>query len=543
MVSEIEKGMEGSLSDEDKSDLENDYLAKSLRGKAKGGVDDEGEGNESSAEHAAEGSDSGSETDTPPQHESLAKSSRGQKKAKKVKVAPRDETAEQRNARTIFIGNLNVEVAQKKPLRKQLQRHILSLIPTSGQIPKVESIRFRSVPFAIPTSDMPDDGDIGGSTSKLESKKKQSRQHDVERTSSWRDQNGEGDNAKKFLTPAQKKKVAFIKQDFHDSADSVHAYIVFAHADTRVDENPKSAPIRNPNLPPPPEVMDPYEAARLAKEACDGTTFMDRVIRVDVAARNTAAASVNSEGHIMQSDVDPKRCVFVGNLDFESREEDVRAFFEGVVAAEKGPCPARSKDIGDQASDMDASKPNTWVKRVRIIRDKETQLGKGFAYVQFTDRECVDEVLALDSSKLKFAKRKLRVERCKTLPGVSTKVSSSVKQPKSSEKPRQNMPGPVPKGDPGLGEKLAHLSKEARKQAKATDSTRVARRLAKKKARMALAVPGKGSDSELKIQSKDRNRERKTAADKKGNRKHGVGSATKGRVRSEKSIAKRNLKK
>ena len=105
------------------------------------------------------------------------------------------------------------------------------------------------------------------------------------------------------------------------------------------------------------------------------------------------------------------------------------------------------------------------------------------------------------------------------------------------------MPGPVPKGDPGLGEKLAHLSKEARKQAKATDSTRVARRLAKKKARMALAVPGKGSDSELKIQSKDRNRERKTAADKKGNRKHGVGSATKGRVRSEKSIAKRNLKK
>jgi nucleolar protein 12 len=126
---------------------------------------------------------------------------------------------------------------------------------------------------------------------------------------------------------------------------------------------------------------------------------------------------------------------------------------------------------------------------------------------------------------------------------VSTKVPSSVKQPKPSEKPHQNMPGAVPQGDPSLGEKLAHLSKEARKEVKATDSARVARRLAKKKARMALAVSGKGSDSELKIQSKDRNRERKTAVNKKGNRKHGVGSATKGRVRSEKSIAKRNLKK
>ena len=29
-------------------------------------------------------------------------------------------------------------------------------------------------------------------------------------------------------------------------------------------------------------------------------------------------------------------------------------------------------------------KSRTWVKRVRIIRDKDTQMGKGFGYVQFT---------------------------------------------------------------------------------------------------------------------------------------------------------------
>ncbi|KAG6822879.1 hypothetical protein H0H93_004667, partial [Arthromyces matolae] len=71
-------------------------------------------------------------------------------------------------------------------------------------------------------------------------------------------------------------------------------------------------------------------------------------------------------------------------------------------------------------------KTSGWVTRVRIVRDKDTQLGKGFGYVQFRvrkrptlialimdttdsdDHESVDEVLAMEPTKLKFAKRKLR---------------------------------------------------------------------------------------------------------------------------------------
>ena len=83
---------------------------------------------------------------------------------------------------------------------------------------------------------------------------------------------------------------------------------------------------------------------------------------------------------------DPKATLFVGNLEFTSKEEDLRAFFESVVVAERGKPGEKGGDESDSESDEEddgKDKPRTWVKRVRIIRDKDTQLGKGFAYVQF----------------------------------------------------------------------------------------------------------------------------------------------------------------
>lgn len=111
-------------------------------------------------------------------------------------------------------------------------------------------------------------------------------------------------------------------------------------------------------------------------EQCDGSTFMDRMIRVDVVNKKggeTGKQTTQARGTI---DGDPKLCVFVGNLDFASKEEDLRIFFEGLVSAERGP-------PGEEDSQEDTKKPKTWVTRVRIVRDKETQLGKGFAYIQF----------------------------------------------------------------------------------------------------------------------------------------------------------------
>ena len=173
------------------------------------------------------------------------------------------------------------------------------------------------------------------------------------------------DQGKKYLTPQEKKRVAFIKQDFHEQGDSVNAYVVFAHPP------PKEA-VKHPETE---DIMDPYEAAKIAAEKCDGTTFEGKTIRVD-RVRKRGAGDASGEGL-----GDPKLSVFVGNLDFASKEEDLRAFFETLVTNERGARPQ-----APDSADGDETRPSGWVTRVRVVKDKDTQLGKGFAYVQFAVR-------------------------------------------------------------------------------------------------------------------------------------------------------------
>ncbi|KAH9080270.1 hypothetical protein EDB83DRAFT_2670587 [Lactarius deliciosus] len=398
--------------------------------------------------------------------------------------SPPNETKEQRDARTIFIGNVPVDVAKSKSAQKQFRRHILSHVPGS----MIESMRFRSVAFQKPTSAAP-----------------APRTHSLERTAEWRASKGDDVPAPPpRLTSHDKKKIAFIRHELHEEADTVAAYVLFAYGGE----------------------LAPDEAARTAIVVLDNSPFMGHTLRADTLGDGVG---------------DPKCTVFVGSLDFASHEEDLRTFFEGVVSAERGP-PSAAADSGSDDEASAEAKPKTWVTRVRIVRDKDTLLGKGIAYVQFADRECVDEILALEPGKLKFAKRKLRVERCKTLPGVlgrpssgvTTATTTSTTLPSRGTHPQSSRPTPtaVPKGNPNLGKQLAHLSKAERKAAKAVDPERVARRLAKKKARNALQVPEQG---------KDRVRVRKNTTEHKG-----VGAPArrkKSRVRSERSVEKRNTKK
>ena len=226
-------------------------------------------------------------------------------------------------------------------------------------------MRFRSVAFQSPTAQPLAEGDAPNP----EMQEKEGREHDRTRAAAWRQSQEEKEgkekkDEKKFLTPNQKKKIAFINQEFHPVADTIHAYAVFAHPSPIIPSS-EHAPQK--------DMMNPYEAAEMTARQCDGSMFMGRLLRVDVVGKSAAA----------DLGTDPKSTIFVGNLDFASREEDLRIFFEGAITKERGPPPELRSGQGEQAMAM---KAQTWVTRVRIVRDRETQLGKGFAYVQFAVR-------------------------------------------------------------------------------------------------------------------------------------------------------------
>lgn len=228
-----------------------------------------------------------------------------------------------------------------KSSTKSLLRHITTLVPGS----KVDSIRFRSIAFDAPTEKKP----LQADSEKNEKKPSTSReQRDADRVTRWQaDQQAEESPAKVYLNPQEKRRIAFIKKEFHPEAASINAYVVFAYPDPQRPANVVA-------------IMDPFKAVEKAVELCDGTVFLERTLRVDRTIEKTKASV--SKG-------DPKLTLFVGNLEFSAKEEDLRVFFDTLLAKEV----ESSNDQNDQR----------WVKHVRVIRDPATQLGKGFAYVEF----------------------------------------------------------------------------------------------------------------------------------------------------------------
>ncbi|KAG8951899.1 hypothetical protein FRC04_005591 [Tulasnella sp. 424] len=397
---------------------------------------------------------------------STASSSKKKKQNHKGKYVPPGEKPEEVDARTVFVGNLPASMVKNNSAMKLLIRHLTSSLSATAKA-RVESTRFRSVAFSHTTRSSKD------------------ASNDI---SEDEESDEEGINKQDTMTSSQKKRLAFLKGEMNEKAEVVNCYVVFGHHRSNfIDEGvSKTASEEKP--------MIPSEVAELVVRAANGTEFMDRVIRVDrVGAAKSATSGTARE--------EMKRTAFVGSLDFEAHEDDVRAFFEELLRAERGePVPEvpREEETEDGGKDGDEdgeavpdSKRKSWVHSVRIVRDPDSQLGKGIAYVQFKDVQCVDELLALPSAKLSFRKRTLRLQRCKTLPRTASSKSSSTpsvpptKSP-SSRSPNKSSNSRLPKGDPGLGARLADLSKEERKEAKALDTDRVARRLAKKKLRADL---------------------------------------------------------
>lgn len=119
-------------------------------------------------------------------------------------------------------------------------------------------------------------------------------------------------------------------------------------------------------------------------------------------------ASVFHDHHLRVDSVthpaphDRKRSVFVGNLDFEEIEESLWRHFSSC---------------GD-------------IEYVRIVRDSKTNVGKGFAYVQFQDFQSVSKALLMNEKKMGEGKktRKLRVTRCKNMKKVQNSNAIATKR-------------------------------------------------------------------------------------------------------------------
>ncbi|KAH7372348.1 hypothetical protein BKA66DRAFT_423068 [Pyrenochaeta sp. MPI-SDFR-AT-0127] len=184
------------------------------------------------------------------------------------------------------------------------------------------------------------------------------------------------------------KRAAFAKKEIMDSTTkSTNAYAVYT---TKV-------------------------AAREAVKRLNGTVLLKRHLHVDSVAH--------------PAKIDHRRCVFVGNLPFVDDESQT-------------PNEDGSAKKAKLASDVEEG---LWVhfakvgkvESVRVVRDAQTRVGKGFAYVQFEDENGVEAALHHNEKKFPpMLPRKLRVTRCKA-------------EKKKTDKPRGPLPSKPPRASNG----------------------------------------------------------------------------------------------
>lgn len=162
-------------------------------------------------------------------------------------------------------------------------------------------------------------------------------------------------------------------------------------------------------------VFKSSQAAKTAAKRLNGTVLLDRHVH---ASYLRAPAPI-----------DHKRCVFIGNLNFVDQEKP-------RDDGEDDPKARRPK--AKEPADAEEGLWRTFskvgkVESVRVVRDKDTRVGKGFAYVQFADQNGVEAALLLHDKKFPpMLPRKLRVMRAKKIREKSTRSDKPVAERRRS---------------------------------------------------------------------------------------------------------------
>ncbi|OCT49283.1 Nucleolar protein 12 [Cladophialophora carrionii] len=154
-------------------------------------------------------------------------------------------------------------------------------------------------------------------------------------------------------------------------------------------------------------------AAEHVAKTLNGSVVLDRHLRVDHLAHPLP--------------IDHKRCVFIGNLSFVNEETQPTDGNESRRPTAKQPADAE-EGLWRTFSKCGA------VESVRVVRDQETRVSKGFAYVQFKDENSVEAALLMNDKKFPpMLPRKLRVMRAR-----KTKVKSSSRLPSGGKLPSKS---------------------------------------------------------------------------------------------------------
>ncbi|XP_062429673.1 RNA-binding protein 34 [Rhea pennata] len=160
------------------------------------------------------------------------------------------------------------------------------------------------------------------------------------------------------------------------------------------------------------------------KEECDAVKALKKNgtqiasgfhIRVDLASKNSSH--------------DNKRSIFLGNLSYDISDDAVREHFS---------------DCGD-------------VVAVRIVRDRQTGMGKGFGYILFESTDAVHLALKLNNSDLMG--RKLRVKHC-VEKGKAQQKNSNQSRPK--DRVDASLKNKRYSNDSFIGEKATPLKKSTK---------------------------------------------------------------------------------
>ncbi|CAN6302735.1 unnamed protein product [Urochloa humidicola] len=176
------------------------------------------------------------------------------------------------------------------------------------------------------------------------------------------------------------RKGAVLQGKVNESVDNVHAYIVF-----KDEQSARTALSHNMAL------------------------FGDNHIRVDKAC--PPRKKLRGEGPLY----DRKRTVFVGNLPFDVKDEELYQLFCGSSGSE-----------GD-------------VEAIRVVRDPNSSLGKGIAYVCFKTREAANAIVR--KKDMKIRDRSLRLTHAKPVDTTPKKTMEARKKNRMPKQKEVSTPG------------------------------------------------------------------------------------------------------